>query len=205
MEFVSKEAHDLKSPFNRALGFVKLVLKGMDGPISDQAREDLTVAYQNGMYALFMMSGLVEMARLVRGERVLSLAECRVDHLLGQMIADWKRQSTREKAAKVTFSAPACTVTADDALIRQCLSNWVSYVAEFTGEEAQIDIQAIEQPETCLFTIRSNGKKLQPPSECDLTIYGYIAQSILDLHGGKLLRAEEDEQGALIQLALPKS
>jgi signal transduction histidine kinase len=62
--FVSKEAHDLKSPFNRALGFLKLVLKGMDGPISDQAKEDLTIAYLNIQYTLAMISALVDMARL---------------------------------------------------------------------------------------------------------------------------------------------
>ena len=40
--FISKEAHDIKSPFNRALGFLKLVLEGFDGPISEQAKNDLT-------------------------------------------------------------------------------------------------------------------------------------------------------------------
>jgi signal transduction histidine kinase len=70
--FISEEAHDLKSPFNRILGFTKMLMKGMSGPITDMQKDDLTTVYQNGSQAMTMMSNLVDMARLGRGEKSFS-------------------------------------------------------------------------------------------------------------------------------------
>ena len=204
-EFVSKEAHDLKSPFNRIMGFMKLVMKGMDGPISDQAKEDLTTAFQNTQYAMYMMNGLVEMARLSRGERNITLGPCQVSDLLHQTITDWKKQYPQDKAVEVTVSAPDCAIRADEMSLRVGLSYWISYVIEFAPQNTAVNIYVEEQPKTCLFTIRSIGQKTQPPPECDLTMYGYIAREILALHQGILYCAEEKEDGALIQFSIAKA
>ena len=148
--FVSREAHDLKSPFNRALGFLKLVLKGMDGPISDQAQEDLNVAYQNTQYTLTMISALVDMARLNRGERSLTLASHPVDYVLQQTISEWQRKYHKENPVEITFSTPEAQIQADEIMVRQCFSNWISYVNEFVQEESvSIDILVEEHPENC--------------------------------------------------------
>lgn len=203
--FISKEAHDLKSPFNRALGFLKLVLKGMDGPISEQAQEDLTVAYQNTQYTLAMMSALVDIARLGRGERNPTLGAVPVDYLLQQTLSEWTRKYHKENAVELTLSAPNVQIQADEIMIRQCFAYWISYVNEFVQNAVVINIQVEEQSDACLFTIRSSGEKRQPPPECDLTLYGFVAKGILDLHQGELVQLEEDEQGALVQFSLPKA
>jgi K+-sensing histidine kinase KdpD len=202
--FISKEAHDLKSPFNRALGFLKLVLKGMDGPISDQAQEDLNVVYQNTQYTLTMMNALVDIARLGRGEREPTPAEVPVDYVLQQALSGWTRKYHKENSVELSFSAPEVQIRVDEIMMQQCLAYWVSYVNEFVGEDATIDIQVDEKAGTCLFTIRSSGKKRQPPPECDLTLYGVAAQKLLDLHHGELIQLVEEEQGAMVQFSLPK-
>jgi signal transduction histidine kinase len=203
-EFISKEAHDLKSPFNRVLGFLKLVLKGMDGPIPDQAREDLTTVYQNSLYSLALMSGLVEMARVSRGERKPSVTGCQTDLLVQQVIVEWKRQLSKEFPLEVTSSAPTALVQADEFLLRQCLSNWMSYVLEFIQIEGKIEIQVEEGQHDCQFQVRSTGKKCPRPAECDLTLYGYLAQRLLALNQGYLQQLTEDEEGALVRFSLPK-
>ena len=204
-DFISKEAHDLKAPFNRSLGFIKLVINGMDGPLPDPAREDLVIAFQNSQHALAMMNGLVETARFSRGKKSLVLAGHQVEPLLKGAVAGWRKQSPKEKSVEVTFFAPSTVLLVDEGLIRQGFTCWIAYVAEFVQESAVVDIQVEDQPESCLFTLRSTGKKIQPPPECDLSLYGYVGLQILSLHGGALLRAEEDEQGALVQFTLPKA
>lgn len=202
--FISKEAHDLKSPFNRVLGFLKLVLKGLDGPIPDQAREDLTTAYQNSLYSLALMSGLVEMARLSRGERKPTLTACQTDLLVQQVVVEWKRQLAKEFPVEVTSSAPAVLVQADEFLLRQCLSNWMSYVLEFLQGDGKVGVQVEEGEHDCQFIIRSTGKRNPRPPECDLTMYGYLAQRLVALNQGILRELVEDEQGARVRFSLPK-
>lgn len=204
VEFISKEAHDLKSPFNRILGFLKLVLKGMDGPIPDQAMEDLTTVHKNSLYAMLFMNSLVDMARLSRDERKLYLADCQVEHVLQQSVKDWNKQYPRARLVEVAVSSPESSIRVDEMLLRQGLSNWMSFVAEFVEDDALITLHVEDEPGSCLFTIRSAGKKLPPPPQCDLTIYSFIALRIIDLHGGALRCAEEDERGSVVRFTLPK-
>lgn len=203
--FISKEAHDLKSPFNRALGFLKLVLKGMDGPISEQANEDLTVAYQNTQYTLTMMSALVDIARLGRGERNHTPGSHSVEYILQKTLTEWQRKYHKENPVEITITAPNIQILADEIMIRQCFSNWISYVNEFVQEDSAVSIQVEEQLEHSIFTIRSSGKKLQPPPECDLTLYGFVAKGILELHQGELICLDEDKQGARVKFSLPNA
>ena len=202
--FISKEAHDLKSPFNRAQGFIKLVMKGMDGAIPDMAREDLATAYQNNLYALVLVSGLVEAARLSRKERAVSPVECQLEGLIQQAVSVWKKQCPRTKPAEVIFKTSVPTIIADETLFSQCLYYWIAYTAEFAPEESTVEILVTGQLESDLFTIRSTGKRQQPPPECNLTLYGFIARQLLDLHQGKLTCAAEDDHGATIQFIIPK-
>jgi len=177
----------------------------MDGPISDQAKEDLMTAYQNSQYALLLMSGLVEMARLSRAERATVPAECILNAQVRQVVSDWQRQSHREGSVKVTWNAPPCQMVIDAISLRMCLSNWISYVAEFVQQNGEVDIQVEEGQASCTFTLRSTGQKIRPAAECDTTVYGYVARQLLVLIRGELLDAQEDEQGALVRFSLPKS
>jgi signal transduction histidine kinase len=202
--FISKEAHDLKSPFNRAMGFLKLVLKGMDGPISEQAQEDLTVAYQNTQYTLAMMSALVDISRLGRGERHPAPEAFLVDYMLQQTLSEWTRKYHKENLVELSLSAPEVEILADEIMIRQCFAYWISYVNEFVQGDAKINISVEEQSDNCLFTIRSSGEKRAAP-ECDLTLYGFAGKGILDLHQGEIIQLEEDDEGALVQFSLPRA
>ena len=103
--FISKEAHDLKSPFNRALGFLKLVLDGFSGPIPEQVGKDLTIAYQNTLYSLMMLDALVDVARLGRGESDLTLDAHSVNFILQKTISEWKRKYHKENPVEITYSA----------------------------------------------------------------------------------------------------
>jgi signal transduction histidine kinase len=202
--FISKEAHGLKSPFNRSLGFMKLVLKGMDGPISEQAQEDLTVAYQNIRYTLTMMNALVVVSRLGRNEITPSLTAHPVDDLMQKTISEWQRKYHKGNEVEITLSIPDIQVLADEIMIQQCFAYWISYVNEFVQEAASIKIQVDEDPDFCLFTIQSSGNKLQSPEDSDLTLYGVAAMGILQLHQGELISLEENDQGAVAQFKLPR-
>ena len=203
--FISKEAHGLKSPFNRSLGFMKLVLKGMDGPIPEQAQEDLTVAFQNIRYTLTMMNALVIVSRLGRNEITPSLTAHPVDDLVQKTISEWQRKYHKGNQVEITFSSPDVQVLADEIMIQQCFEYWISYVNEFVQEDASIKIQVDENPDFCNFSIQSSGNKHQPPKESDLTLYGVAATGILQLHQGELISLEENDQGAVVQFKLPRA
>jgi signal transduction histidine kinase len=203
-QFISQEAHDLKSPYNRILGFLKLVLKGMDGPIPDLAKEDLTTAYVNAMHAMLMMSSLVEVSRLNRGERKLHLGEVQADQVAAQAASEWKKTAPRICELEVKELGAEALVSADEGLLRQCLLNWMLFLVEQAAEGAVLKIEGLLEEKRCVFTYAIAPGKELPPSELELSMYGYIARQILLLHGGELLAAEKDDQGVRVVFALPR-
>ncbi|GAB4493533.1 MAG: hypothetical protein Fur0016_19510 [Anaerolineales bacterium] len=205
VEFISKEAHDLKSPFNRILGFTKMLLKGMSGPLTDMQKDDLTVVYENSVQAMVAMSNLVDMSRLSRGEKAFSAVEANLGNLLAQTVAYWKQNKAVKEVELVTNIPEAETkVQADEALLKQCLLNWILYVVEYTQPPAQVTLTLEPRASDALITIQSRGKRNIAAAEMFLTMSAYIGQAILKLHNGQVLLAEGDDEGAVIQIALPK-
>jgi signal transduction histidine kinase len=204
VEFISKEAHDLKSPFNRILGFTKMMLKGMDGPINDMQKDDLTTVYQNGSHAMTMMSNLVDMARLGRGEKTFSPAACDAKNLVNQVIAYWT-QNHSEKSAEIEarFAEENLPFAADEALLRQAVGNWISYIAEYLENPARVQIHVELVGGNMVFTLQGRGKRSITAAACDLTMWSYIALQIISLHRGKVETAEADETSILFQFSLP--
>lgn len=205
VEFISKEAHDLKSPFNRILGFTKMLLKGMSGPLTDMQKDDLTVVYENSVQAMAAMSNLVDMARLSRGEKAFSAVETNLGNLLTQTVAYWKQNKAVRDVELVTNLSEAETkVRADESLLKQCLLNWILYVVEYTQAPAQVTLTLESRETDALITIQGRGKRNIAAAEMILTMTAYIGQAILKLHNGQVLLAEGDDEGAVIQVALPE-
>ena len=203
--FISEEAHDLKSPFNRILGFTKMLMKGMSGPITDMQKDDLTTVYQNGSQAMTMMSNLVDMARLSRGEKSFSPGESEANRLLNQVVAYWKQnKADKQVEFEINTFAPEIPLTADEPLLRQGILNLILYLAEYTQLPAQVSLNIEEDPSGYLFSLKSQGKKNPIPVAIDLTMCAYIGQSIVKLHNGHFRTTEGDDESGLIQFVLPK-
>lgn len=203
--FISKEAHDLRSPFNRIMGFTKLVLNGMDGPITDLQKEDLTTVYKNSAHALTLMNLLVDAARFSLHEKKVSIGEVEINHLSGQAVAHWQQHHPMQDIRVETqISEKITTVRGDEILLRQLISYVIAFVSAYVKEPAKINLQVQFDKSEDIFIIRSEGEREQVPASGELEVLGYVCQAILGLHEGKFQTIEEDENGAVIQFSLPK-
>ncbi len=206
VEFISHYAHDLRSPFNRIMGFSKIMLKGQDGPLTDFQREDLNTVYQNGVYAFTLVSNLVDIARLIAKEKVLSLAMTSISLVVDQALAQWKKLRPDQTVQfRVENQANTPSIQVDEAQFQQALVAIFACVLEFVQKPAQIFILVSEEPGWLVLTITSQGQLSKAPSQIDIDMYGYIGHTIVQLHGGQFRRQESGENGATICLLLPKN
>ncbi len=203
-EFISKEAHDLRSPFNRILGFTKMILKGMDGPLTDMQREDLDTVFANSNHALMLVNNLIDMARLGRGEKPLAPKDSEAQALVNQAVANWQKAGSEKTVTfEIKVSPPELGLPADESLLRQAIEEFVYYLVEYSESPVTISIQAEARGGRVEFSLTGQGAKNRAASACDMTMWAYVGRKIVELHGGELLESQGDENSASIRFAVP--
>jgi signal transduction histidine kinase len=205
-EFLSVHAHDLRSPFNHIIGFGKMLLNTIgEAPLSDFQKEDLGTIYRSGLRAYFLMNGLIDAARLKRGEKSISLAEVEVQRAFDTALAQWKKfnpGSGTEVEGRFETASPR--LRSDEQLLPQLIFGFLSYVAQFIEPGGKITLTLREESDCFVLGFTSVGKKVPRPSELDVQLLGYTNRAFVELHGGEIRRAEENEEGALVHFTLPK-
>ncbi len=205
-EFLSWAAHDLKTPLNAIIGFSKVVLKGIDGPINEMQVTDLTSVHVNGQRMLTLISNLVDMARINRGEAKVAFVQSDVISIIEEAAVRWKKQNPAKELITVSLvAAPTLPIQVDGSRMRQIVSNLLTYAALYIEDQGQLTCTLEEDESWLNLTIKSSGTKARGVSKMDTTMLGFISRSLLELHGGKLHECQESEQGATIRFALPKA
>jgi signal transduction histidine kinase len=206
-QFLSVQAHDLRTPFNHIIGFSKMTLNTIsDAPLTNFQKEDLGTVYRSGLRALSLMNGLIDIARINRREKDLNPTEVMIQQLMDQSLAQWKKfnpGSDVQTETRILTSLPSIHV--DEQVIRQVISGFVAYVAQYCESSVKVVISVEEKADRLIFTFTSSGTKARLPSELDLEMLGYVNRAFVELHEGLFLKAEENDEGALIQFALPKA
>jgi len=206
VQFVSHFAHDLRSPFNRVMGFLKIVLKGQDGPLTDLQKEDLNTVYHNSVYAFTMVANLIDISRLLLGEKSLNRSEANISSLVQQSIGQWQKyHSDLTVQFETKVPADMASIQVDSILFSQALSGLIACVVVCVKPPVLVSIEAEAVPQGCVITVRSTGQAALNPSRLDLDTYGYISQTLIALHGGEIKLKESGDDGAVVQFELPKT
>ncbi len=204
--FISTQAHDLRTPFNHIIGFSKMTLNTVgDSPLNDCQKEDLGTIYRSGLRALTYMNGLIDIARLNRGEKDIHpsnaiLLQC-VDHAVSQ----WKKFYPGDHYVESRLNTTTSTINTDEQIFRQLLTGFIAFVAFYCEGRMRLDVAVGEEPKRFIFTFASTGNRGRQLPQLDLEISGFVNRALVELLGGEILKAEENDQGALVQFSLPKA
>jgi K+-sensing histidine kinase KdpD len=202
-DFLDWGSHDLKTPLNMVIGFSKVVLKGIDGPINETQETDLTSVHNNGQRLLTLISMLVDIARLNKGSLHLSLVEEDFALLLEETAAHWKAQNpSRDMAADLHVDAPSLQL--DWTRMKQALSGALTYAGLRVVEGGTVTLSANEDAERVNVSIESRGAPDPAMPELDTVMLRFIDRSLVRLHGGNMDEAENPEGGVTVRFWLPK-
>jgi len=202
-DFLDWASHDLKTPLNLVIGFSKVMLKGIDGPLNETQETDLASVYNNGQRLLTLISMVVDIARLNKGGVHLSLAEEDFAVLLEETAAYWKAQNpSRDLETDLHLDAPALQL--DAARMKQALAGALTYAGLHVVEGGSISLSAGEAADRVTVSIESRGTRDPAMPELDTVMLGYINRSLVRLHGGELDENEKSGGGVAIHFWLPK-
>ena len=224
-QFLANMSHELRTPLNSIIGFSRVILKGIDGPITDTQREDLNAIYNAGQHLLGLISDMLDISRIEAGKLDLTFGD--VD--LGEIINGVMTTAiglVKDKPIELVTDVPEDfpTIRADSIRIRQVLLNLVSNASKFT-EEGQIAVSARHikkgERDEVLIAVADTGigiapenleKLFEPFSQVDPsptrksggTGLGLsIARHLVELHGGRIWVESTLDEGSTFAFALP--
>ncbi len=226
-QFLANMSHELRTPLNSIIGFSRVIIKGIDGPVNETQKQDLSAIYSSGQHLLTLINNILDLSKIEAGKMELQIAELNVSDLVNGVMST-AVGLVKDKPIRLNQDIPKNlpTVQADQTRVRQILLNFVSNAAKFT-EKGTITVTASEvvspagRPEVMItiadtgagIAAEDQGKLFQPFSQVDDsptrktggTGLGLsICRSMVEMHGGRIgLLHSEPGKGSTFYFTLP--
>ena len=156
-QFLANMSHELRTPLNSIIGFSRVILKGIDGPITPEQEEDLTSIYNNGQHLLMLINELLDMAKIEAGKMNLSFEDVDLIEAAQSVYATVRGLIKTEQVELIWDVAPALPVIeADPVRIRQILLNLLSNAVKYT-ERGSVRLRIHHAGDSVHIAIRDTG------------------------------------------------
>jgi signal transduction histidine kinase/CheY-like chemotaxis protein len=141
-QFLANMSHELRTPLNSIIGFSRVILKGIDGPITDLQNQDLTAIHNAGQHLLGLINDILDISRIDAGKMELAFEEVDMRNLI-QSVASTALGLIKDKPIRLSQFIPddLPLARADPIRARQVLLNLLSNASKFT-ESGSIVIEA---------------------------------------------------------------
>ena len=132
-QFLANMSHELRTPLNSIIGFSRVILKGIDGPVSDMQQQDLTAIYNSGQHLLGLINDILDLARIEAGKMELNFEEVHLADMATSVMSTAKGL-VKEKPIQLLQRIPPNmpSVRGDTMRVRQVLLNLISNASKFT-------------------------------------------------------------------------
>jgi signal transduction histidine kinase len=135
VEFLRNLSHELRTPLNAILGFCEVLLEEIDGPITDDQRQDLETIRDSGQYLKDLVDDVIDLAAMQSGRVVLEHSAIDVRPIVGEVTRLLEGQR-RGRPVFIAMSVPETPLfmRGDPKRVRQILMNLGFNAMKFTDE-----------------------------------------------------------------------
>ncbi len=206
MEAMSHMGHDLKTPINSVIGFSKVILKGIDGPITEFQEQDLTSIYEGGQNLLTMINDIFQTAKLDAEKTGLWHEPFEVTALIADV---WATAQSLVGRPGLSFTIQSVgdlgKFNLDASRLRWVLL-CLLYMAAGKQETGEVLLRAEQKSEAgktrICFVIAGPG---QPPQLTSPSLRLVMAQNFSAQLGGDLVIERHDEHGLRARVCFPQA
>ncbi|MCX6054650.1 MAG: response regulator [Chloroflexi bacterium] len=208
-QFLANMSHELRTPLNSVIGFSRVILKGIDGPINNVQEQDITAIYNSGMHLLNMINEILDLSKIEAGKMELQFEKIVLSDIIIDAIST-ANGLIKDKPVKIVqlASSNIPLLFADKIRISQIVLNLLSNAVKFT-ESGTITIETAltigpENKQEVIVTVKDTGIGISPENQEKLfqrfsqvddsptrktggTGLGLsISRSLIELHGGRI-------------------
>jgi signal transduction histidine kinase len=222
--FVAIAAHELRSPLTSISGYLEMLLDDDFGPVAEDQREPLEIAYRSASRLLEIARNLLDVTRIEAGHVELVLRPTDLAALIRTAAAEFGPRLA-SKAQQVTVDAAPDLPPAlcDRARAAQIVGNLLSNACQYTPDGGQLRIavrRAAEEgflqvsvsdtgvgipvdEQAMLFHRFFRARSAQQMSTRGAGLGLHITRSLVELHGGRIWFESESGSGSTFHVTLP--
>ena len=222
-QFIANMSHELRTPLNSIIGFSRVILKGIDGPLTEAQRQDLTAIYNAGQHLLGLINDILDLSKIEAGRMELQFSEVDMREIIRGVMST-AVGLTRDKPIELRQEVPEDLppVWADAQRARQVLLNLVSNAAKFT-DQGFIAVRAWADESFVTIAVQDTGIGIPREKQEEIfqeftqvesgTTRRYggtglglaIARRLVELMGGRIWVESEVGKGSTFFFTLPRA
>jgi signal transduction histidine kinase len=146
--FFAGMSHDLKSPLNSVIGFTDLLIRGLEGELTEKQRFSILKIAEESEKLLVLIADILDTSKLDAGTFELDRSFVSAQDMLDECLSEAKRLiGTRSIQLSTEFQSELPSVYMDKARIRQALISLLARVMS-AENEGTVNLAAHVQPPT---------------------------------------------------------
>ncbi len=220
-QFLANMSHELRTPLNSIIGFSRVILKGIDGPLTELQQTDLTAIYNSGQHLLGLINDILDLSKIEAGKMELNFDELDLRPILkGVMSTAVGLVKDRPIELEQHVPEDLPIIWADNTRVRQVLLNLISNATKFT-ERGKITLSAYYDDEWVTVSVADTGVGI-PPEKLESIFEEFtqvdgsttrrfggtglglpISRHFVEMHGGKIAVESKEGLGSTFTVRLP--
>lgn len=216
--FLGALSHELRTPLNAILGFTDVLLSEVDGPLSQEARENLGVVRTSGDHLRSLINDILDLSALESGELMLEREDADVCAIAGEVVRE-EQVNAAGKPLEVVLRGDVVIAGVDPRRVRQIIGNVVSNAVKFTAE-GEVTVEVARRGRFVAVVVTDTGPGIAPQEQAaifeeyqqagDATTRRAgsglglaITRRLVQMHGGFIELESEVGRGARFTIVLP--
>lgn len=219
-EFLAALSHELRTPLNAILGFTDVLLAEVDGPLSEEARENLTIVRTSGEHLRSLIDDILALSAIESGELRLSREVADVAAIARDVVAE-ARVTAGQKGLPILLELPdeKALALVDARRVRQILGNVVGNAVKFTSD-GYVRLTVTQDEQFVHLVVADTGPGI-PAEALERIFHEYqqtggptaqrtgtglglaITRRLVQMHGGTVKVESTLGQGARFTISLP--
>ncbi len=218
--FLSNMSHALREPLNTIIGFSRLMIKGIDGPLTKQQLLDMEQIYNDSQRLLFLINDVLSISQIQAGLMELKLQPVQLHEVVSGVLPTAEalvRGKDIELVQQIPEDLPLLRV--DPTRIRQVLVHLFNNAAKFT-ERGRITLRAWHSEDQVYVSVSDTGVGI-PPEDLDRIFVHFergstrkgsqhgvglglaLSKEFVELHGGRIWAQSKVGEGSTFTFSLP--
>ena len=220
-EFVALISHDLRTPLTSITGYVELLESDDTGPLNEEQRRFLAIVGRNAERLFHLVNDLLFVARLQAGPLELELDDVDLAAVARESVAGAGPYAESRSIGLELVAAGEAVVLGESGRLTQLLDNLVSNAIKFSPDGSTVTIRVGAEDGVVALEVADSGIGIPEAERSRLferffrastAVSGqipgtglglYIAQAIVEAHGGQIAVESDVGAGTTFRVELP--